>query len=55
MNSAHATHPGLVRQNNEDSLRTDDNQGIYLLGDVIGGYNAGEIASALAVETVYTC
>ena len=54
MTSAHATHPGLVRQNNEDSLRTDDNQGIYLLADGIGGHNAGEVASALAVETVYT-
>jgi protein phosphatase len=54
MTSAHATHPGLIRQNNEDSLRTDDNQGIYLLADGIGGHNAGEVASALAVETVYT-
>ena len=54
MTSAHATHPGLVRQNNEDSLCTDDSQGIYLLADGIGGHNAGEIASALAVETVYT-
>jgi protein phosphatase len=54
MTSAHASHPGLVRQNNEDCLRTDDNLGIYLLADGIGGHNAGEIASALAVEVVYT-
>jgi len=53
MISAHATHPGLVRQNNEDCLLTDDNLGIYLLADGIGGHNAGEVASALAVETVY--
>lgn len=51
--SAHATHPGLVRQNNEDCIRTDDNLGIYLLADGIGGHNAGEVASALAVETAY--
>lgn len=54
MISAHATHPGLVRQNNEDSIRTDDTLGIYLLADGIGGHNAGEVASALAVDTVYT-
>ena len=53
MTSAHATHPGLVRQNNEDCIRTDDNLGIYLLADGIGGHNAGEVASALAVETAY--
>jgi len=53
MTSAHATHPGLVRQKNEDCIRTDDNLGIYLLADGIGGHNAGEVASALAVETVY--
>jgi protein phosphatase len=53
MISAYATHPGLVRQNNEDSIRTDDNLGIYLLADGIGGHNAGEVASALAVDTVY--
>ena len=54
MLSAFATHPGLVRQNNEDSIRTDDNLCIYLLADGIGGHNAGEVASALAVETVHT-
>jgi len=53
MTSAHATHPGLVRQNNEDCIHTDDNLGIYLLADGIGGHNAGEVASALAVETAY--
>ena len=54
MTSAHATHPGLVRKNNEDCILTDDNLGIYLLADGIGGHNAGEVASSLAVETVYT-
>jgi len=53
MTSAFATHPGLVRKNNEDCIRTDDNLGIYLLADGIGGHNAGEVASALAVETAY--
>lgn len=53
MPSAHATHPGLIRQNNEDCILTDDDLGIYLLADGIGGHNAGEVASALAVDTVY--
>jgi PPM family protein phosphatase len=53
MISAHATHTGMVRQNNEDFIRTDDSIGIYLLADGIGGNNAGEVASSLAVETVY--
>jgi len=53
MISSHATHPGLVRQNNEDCIRVDDSLGIYLLADGIGGHNAGEVASALAVETAY--
>jgi PPM family protein phosphatase len=53
MTSAHASHPGLVRQNNEDCIRIDDTLGIYLLADGIGGHNAGEVASALAVDTVY--
>jgi protein phosphatase len=53
MTCASATHPGLVRQNNEDCILTDDTLGIYLLADGIGGHNAGEVASALAVETVY--
>ena len=53
MISAHATHPGLVRQNNEDCCRTDDKLCIYLLADGIGGHHAGEVASALAVETAY--
>ena len=54
MISASVTHPGLVRQNNEDSIKTDDRLGIYLLADGIGGHNAGEVASALAVDTVYS-
>lgn len=54
MISAHATHPGLIRQNNEDCIRTDDSLGIYLLADGIGGHNAGEVASSLAVEMVYS-
>lgn len=53
MTSTYATHSGLVRQNNEDCIRTDDTIGIFMLADGMGGHNAGEVASALAVDTVY--
>ena len=53
MLSASATHTGRVRKNNEDCVLADDTLGIYLLADGIGGLDAGEVASALAVEKVY--
>lgn len=51
---AHATDPGLVRDNNEDSIACDALQGVAVLADGMGGYNAGEIASAMAVTFVRT-
>jgi len=44
--------PGCVRTNNEDSFVVDDDLGLYLLADGMGGAQAGETASRLAVETV---
>ncbi len=43
---------GCVRSNNEDSYRIEHELGLYLLADGMGGANAGERASELAVETV---
>jgi protein phosphatase len=51
--SAYLSHPGLVRTNNEDYVHVDDALGIYLLADGMGGHNAGEVASELAVRTAY--
>ncbi len=51
--SVYQSHPGLVRTNNEDFIQTDDSLGIYLLADGMGGHNAGEVASELAVRTAY--
>ena len=44
--------PGRVRPLNEDCLSTRPQQGIVVLADGMGGYNAGEVASALAVALI---
>ncbi|GAA2227362.1 protein phosphatase 2C domain-containing protein [Herbiconiux moechotypicola] len=44
-----ATHPGLRRRSNEDSLLTASP--VFLVADGMGGHEAGEVASALAVES----
>jgi PPM family protein phosphatase len=52
LEAAGVTHVGLVRAHNEDSLRLEGETGVFVLSDGMGGYNAGEVASAIAVETV---
>jgi len=48
--SFHAlTDSGLVRANNEDALAFDADVGVAVLADGMGGYNAGEVASSMAV------
>jgi len=51
--SAWKSDPGLVRENNEDAVRTDDEYGIYLLADGMGGAPGGEVASGLAVQAAF--
>ncbi|HSD61666.1 MAG TPA: Stp1/IreP family PP2C-type Ser/Thr phosphatase [Burkholderiales bacterium] len=48
------THPGMVRAHNEDSLATVPEQGLVILADGMGGYNAGEVASGIAVSLLQT-
>ncbi len=43
---------GLRRPHNEDSTITDGRSGLVILADGMGGYNAGEVASGIAVKTV---
>ncbi|WP_335583025.1 Stp1/IreP family PP2C-type Ser/Thr phosphatase [Comamonas serinivorans] len=43
---------GRLRQNNEDSVLWDSALGLAILADGMGGYNAGEVASRMAVEHV---
>lgn len=46
---ATATDTGRVRSHNEDSIGTDVQIGLAVLADGMGGYNAGEVASGIAV------
>ncbi len=42
---------GLVRPHNEDRWGAVDDEGLFVVADGMGGYNAGEIAAELAVRT----
>nr|BAH89736.1 serine/threonine protein phosphatase [uncultured bacterium]BAH90546.1 serine/threonine protein phosphatase [uncultured bacterium] len=43
---------GRVRRNNEDALAYDADRGIAVLADGMGGLDAGEVASRIAVESI---
>jgi serine/threonine protein phosphatase PrpC len=49
-----ATDPGMVRSHNEDSIAVDPDIGLAVLADGMGGYNAGEVASGIAVAMLTT-
>ena len=42
------------RDHNEDSLRSAADQGVFVLADGLGGHGRGEVASALAADTLFT-
>ena len=44
--------PGMIRDHNEDVVEVHPDAGVVILADGMGGYNAGEVASALAVAQV---
>jgi PPM family protein phosphatase len=43
---------GLKREGNQDSFLIEDRIGVFIVADGVGGHFGGEVASALAVETV---
>jgi serine/threonine protein phosphatase PrpC len=47
-----ATDTGLVRASNEDRYWLDDEDGIFLVVDGVGGHAAGETAAETAVEAI---
>lgn len=50
------THRGYIRKTNQDHLYVPDetflHQSLFMVADGMGGHNAGDIASKIAVETV---
>jgi len=46
------TDVGKQRSHNEDSIGNDVRQGVVVLADGMGGYRAGEVASAIAVNLI---
>jgi len=49
---AELTDTGRVRDHNEDAIGADSEIGLMVLADGMGGYNAGEVASGIAVQIV---
>ena len=50
--SATASDPGRMRADNQDRAYADDQLGIFLVVDGLGGHAAGEKAAETAVETI---
>jgi len=46
------TDTGLVRSNNEDTIGSDAELGLLVLADGMGGHKGGEVASAIAVDSI---
>lgn len=49
---ASKTDPGKVRKNNEDGCFASGKTGLFIVADGMGGANAGEIASKMALDVV---
>lgn len=51
--AAGLTDVGRERDHNEDTFLVDETLGLFLVADGMGGHRAGEVASALARDTVH--
>jgi protein phosphatase len=49
---AEITDTGRVREHNEDAIGTLPDIGLMVVADGMGGYNAGEVASGIAIQIV---
>lgn len=52
IHAAAATHVGRVRARNEDTVWADPLTGLVAVADGLGGRNAGDMASRLAIESL---
>jgi len=50
--SASLTDVGRVRSSNEDSVFANTESGVFIVADGMGGHAAGEVASAIASQTI---
>ena len=50
--AAGLTDVGLKREGNEDAFSSDENSGLFIVADGMGGHLAGEVASRIAVEMI---
>ena len=46
------THVGLKRKINEDSFLAVPERGLWVVADGMGGHDAGEVASAMVVDSL---
>jgi serine/threonine-protein phosphatase Stp1 len=49
---ASRTHVGLKRKINEDSILVQTDRGLWVVADGMGGHDAGEVASAMVVDSL---
>ena len=52
LESSGITDVGLKRERNEDYFSMEDSLGLYIVADGMGGHQAGEVASRVAVELI---
>ena len=50
--TAASTHPGMVRQENEDAYLVDAVSGVWAVADGMGGHHAGQFASRTVIEAL---
>jgi protein phosphatase len=52
INCGHRTDIGRIRCHNEDSYLVDLENGLFVISDGMGGHEAGDVASAVAIESI---